>query len=326
VQASASLTTSYTYDSQGALTTITYPGGPYPTSLTYTLDAMERPTALSGMVSQVTYNAANQTTGGSFPACCRESVAETRTYNSLHQLTRIQQSYLGPYCSPNCTWLDMTYNYTGGQNNGQIASSVDAVSGETITYQYDALQRLVSAASNKNWTEAYSYDGFGNLTGMAPTGTAGAPSLSLTLDPGTNRVTGPGSVSYDANGNLQGTALWALAYDVANRVVLANYANTYLYDSDNRRIYYRAASGVETVYVYGAGGEKLAAYTIGGVSNNVVQLTLQSQNVYLAGRLISAEGTRWGPTGWASVRWGTYGSGTPNGRTYYPFGAEYRWA
>ena len=188
---------------------------------------------------------------------------------------------------------------------------------------YDALQRLVSAASNKNWTEAYSYDGFGNLTGMTPTGTAGAPSLSLTLDASTNRVSGPGNVSYDANGNLTGTPLWALAYDVANRVVLANYSNVYLYDSDNRRIYYRATSGVETVYVYGASGEKLAAYTVGGVSNNVVQLTLQSQNVYFAGRLISAEGNAVGVDRLGSVRWGTYGSGNPNGRTYYPYGVEY---
>ena len=158
---------------------------------------------------------------------------------------------------------------------------------------------------------------------MTPTGTAGAPSLSLTVDASTNRVSGPGNVYWDANGNLEGTALWALAYDVANRVVLAHYSNTYRYDSDNRRIYYRAASGVETVYVYGASGEKLAAYTVGGVSNNVIQLTLQSQNVYFAGRLISAEGNAVGVDRLGSVRWGAYGTGTPNDRTYYPYGVEY---
>jgi hypothetical protein len=45
--------------------------------------------------------------------------------------------------------MSMTYDYWSTQNNGQISSSVDAVTGETITYQYDATQ-------------------------MAPTGTAGA--------------------------------------------------------------------------------------------------------------------------------------------------------
>ncbi|HUE03075.1 MAG TPA: hypothetical protein VMR62_26130, partial [Bryobacteraceae bacterium] len=67
----------------------------------------------------------------------------------------------------------MTYNYSPTQNNGQITSSVDGVTGETVTYQYDALKRLASA-SGKNWGETYSYDGYGNLTNMLPTGTAGA--------------------------------------------------------------------------------------------------------------------------------------------------------
>ncbi len=40
--------------------------------------------------------------------------------------------------------MNMTYNYPARQNNGQIASSVDgAATRETITYQYDALKRLV---------------------------------------------------------------------------------------------------------------------------------------------------------------------------------------
>jgi hypothetical protein len=35
--------------------------------------------------------------------------------------------------------MNMTYNYSATQNNGQITSSKDAINGETITYQYDAL-------------------------------------------------------------------------------------------------------------------------------------------------------------------------------------------
>jgi RHS repeat-associated protein len=318
--ASASLTTSYAYDNEGALMSTSYPGGPYPV-LTYTRDALERPTALGGIVpgvSGVTYNAANQITGGMFPTGMGDSMKETRTYNNLQQLTRIQQEHWVSYCTPNCTWLDMTYNYTGGHNNGQIVSSVDAVSGETITYQYDALQRLSSASSTQAWSETYGYDGFGNLTGMTPTGSA--PPLSLTVNPASNQVTGPGAIRYDANGNLVATPLWILTYDAANRVAAAN-GDTYAYDADNRRVYQRTAAGTETIWVYGAEGEKLETYTVTGIANNAIQLSVQSQNMYFAGRLIVAENYGVGVDRVGSVRWNA--ANGPTFRTYYPYGVEY---
>jgi hypothetical protein len=85
------LAVNHTYDNQGAQTSVAYPlpQGGLPSSFTYTLDAMERPTALTdnnGIVraSGVTYNAANQTTGASYLQW-----SEARTYNSLLQLTQI---------------------------------------------------------------------------------------------------------------------------------------------------------------------------------------------------------------------------------------------
>jgi len=64
--------------------------------------------------SGATYNAANQPLNDG---------TGTRTYNNLLQVTSM--AGLG---------MNMTYNYSSSQNNGQIASSVDAVTGETITY------------------------------------------------------------------------------------------------------------------------------------------------------------------------------------------------
>ena len=85
------LTASYTYDSQGALTSVVYPqcatwticGSR--TSFTYTLDAMERPTGMTDQNSHIwasgaTYNAANEP--------LYDGTA-TRTYNSLLQMTSI---------------------------------------------------------------------------------------------------------------------------------------------------------------------------------------------------------------------------------------------
>jgi RHS repeat-associated protein len=226
--------------------------------------------------------------------------------------------------------MSKTYNYSSTQSTGQIASSVDAVTGETITYQYDALKRLLSA-SGKNWGETYTYDGYGNLTQMAPTGTAGAPSLSLTVavngnNVPTNRISATG-VSYDNNGNqTAGFGGLSMVYDAANRVarIAGSQSAAYGYDSDNRRIYSRNASGSETIYFYGADGRKLAAYTYtiimtGGYPE--IELTQRSQNVYFLGKLIYAEGNTVTTDRLGSVR-----SGGPGGLGYqaqYPYGAEY---
>jgi YD repeat-containing protein len=58
--------------------------------------------------------------------------------------------------------LSATYNYPAGSNNGKITSSV--INGETVTYQYDSLNRLIAATSSASWGEQYAFDGFGNLT------------------------------------------------------------------------------------------------------------------------------------------------------------------
>jgi hypothetical protein len=43
-----------------------------------------------------------------------------------------------------------------------------ATSGETVTYQYDSLNRMLSAAGS-GWAETYGYDSFGNLSSKTPT-------------------------------------------------------------------------------------------------------------------------------------------------------------
>jgi YD repeat-containing protein len=46
-------------------------------------------------------------------------------------------------------------------------------SGKEVVYAYDSLKRLALAQTAKltnNWSDTYTYDGFGNLTNMAGTG------------------------------------------------------------------------------------------------------------------------------------------------------------
>jgi YD repeat-containing protein len=65
--------------------------------------------------------------------------------------------------------MNMQYNYSPNQNNGRIISSNDSVTGENVTYTYDALNRLSTATASGLWGQAYTYDGFGNLTGKTVT-------------------------------------------------------------------------------------------------------------------------------------------------------------
>jgi RHS repeat-associated protein len=309
--APGSVGVNYAYDNQGVLTNVTPSLAP---TLTYGLDSMERPNGLTDSsghtwVSDVTYNAANQLLGANFP-----SGTESWLYNTVLQLT---QRTTIPASGP--ALLNMTYNYAPGADNGQMTKSVDSITGETVTYTYDWLKRLVQAASTTNGTETYTYDEFGNLTGMGgPSGTLNAGGTNVWQ---TNQIV-PSGVGYDSYGNVTTVPApisLTLGYDVANRPVLVNGSQAYAYDEGNRRVYYHGTS--EYIYLYGANGKKLATYTIGQITNTAIPLSLASENLYFGGKLINAEGNAVATDGLGSVRWSGLNGGTAH--RYYPYGVEY---
>ena len=65
-----------------------------------------------------------------------------------------------------------------------------------MTYQYDSLNRLITATSSQSWGETYGFDAFGNLLSKTPTG--GAPALSQSVYTSSNYIMGQ---NYDASGN-----------------------------------------------------------------------------------------------------------------------------
>lgn len=181
-------------------------------------------TAASDIISNATYGVAGQllTMTGANGA-----PSETRTYNSIGQMTQFQSGS-----------LNIQYSYSATQNNGKITSETDVVSGEQVTYTYDSLNRLASATSSVNpgWGQSYAYDGFGNMTGQTVTkGTA--PSLSVSYNPATNRQTGDCA---DANGNILTTGAGctgsSITYDVENRIRTAGSA-VYSYAPGNKRVW-----------------------------------------------------------------------------------------
>ena len=207
------------------------------------------------------------------------SASETRTYNVNGQLTQL----IG-------IGMNLKYNYAAaGANNGQIASQQDLISGETITYQYDALKRLSAASSTQGWGQGFSYDGYGNLTGK--TALSGNPPVgSYPADPATNRLVGAG---YDANGNTGGT------YDVANRMVLfqgSSGQGLFEYDAGNKRVFQQKQhyGGNNWVvdsaefYFYGISGQKLGTHGA-GVSGSTISWGVRSTQVFFGGKRLGVQ-------------------------------------
>jgi RHS repeat-associated protein len=310
------LDAAYTYDLEGKMTSVNYPetwswqgqngplvSAPGPT-YTYSFDTMDRPTGLKDqnnntVVNNVSYNAANQLLTFN---------TETRTYNNLNQMTRLTITGTGP--------LDISYNFPAGANNGKISSQLDNLSGETVTYQYDSLNRLLSASSSQSWTETYGFDAFGNL--LSKTGTGGAPTLSQAVSATTNRIMGQ---SYDSNGNQTTGPLGTVYYDAENRIAGVSSAGIqYASDSRNKRIWRGTLSSgnlAQQVYFYGVDGQKLGTYTfsLGQYGEgNIPEMT--NSTVLLA-------------TFFGSKRIGTFDRlGTakynPNGQvqSFYPYGED----
>ena len=191
--------------------------------------------------------------------------------------------------------MDMQYVYSATQNNGRITQSTDSVSGETVVYTYDTLNRLTKAeTTSAAWGDAYTYDGFGNLTAKTPTkGTA--PSMTASYDWQKHQV---GQV-YDANGNAGGS------FDVENRLTgePVGYGFRMAYDPWGKRIFRRdlrptwsgsvdSPPGPVEFYFYGITGQKLAtihcAFEVEGSNTPTCRL---NENLYFGSKMIKGNGT-----------------------------------
>ena len=319
---SASLEVDYAYDQAGRAASVTYPfslglgGGPH--TLSYAYDSMGRPTSLTdsqddtgagmptALVQDVQYDFAGRLASlqqfisvDSYqaPIYVNDYARETRSYNNNGQLT--SQSWAN--CESQCYsyGAGITYSYSATNNSGQITQAVDAISGETIVYQYDALKRLTCASTatgncvanpSSGWTQSFQYDGFGNLTAKVLNGAT----TTIATDATKNQVSCMPSC-YDLNGNMtSGPA--TMGYDEANRLVSAQEesggAVDYGYDPANKRIYQVASNGgtwgFESFTFYGAKGEKLGVYNIYGpwICQCSMAFEQMSTDVWFGGKLI----------------------------------------
>lgn len=172
------------------------------------------------------------------------------------------------------------YSYDGTGNLATRTSLEKTNTGavlydQTDQFGYDnVFNRLVSAtvhypsgASYGTETRNFSYDRFGNLTGIT-----GSNPRTLATDPATNRLRNPftydpaGNLTsqpqWDATGNPKSTTDWYYTYDPFNKMTRAR----------------NAAGSVERQYLYTADGERLATvspgrelWTLRGPDNQVLR-------------------------------------------------------
>jgi RHS repeat-associated protein len=223
-----------------------------------------------------------------------------------------------------CNYMDMEYRYpTNGTNNGRIGQSKDWVTGEEVTYTYDKLQRLTKAETTDSaWGDAYTYDGFGNLTAKTPT-KGSAPAMSQAFDPTTNR---PYGVTYDNNGNPAYSGQnFPLTWDVENRMVMEvdTYQQLYTYmnyDPWGKRAAKIAVTsayqGTWEFYFYGIAGQRLG--TVGcNYQNGSPVCAMENPAIYFAGKLVKASASVQLTDRLGSVRWGGN-----TASSYFPYGEE----
>jgi RHS repeat-associated protein len=285
------LNMAYAYNYEGKLTSVTYPTDASGTTpqFTYSYDNMMRPVGMTdqtnaSIVSGVQYGVANELKQMTYIG----GATETRQYNSLLQLTDI--SGLGQ---------NVTYTFPDGQNAGKLVSQIDHISGETVNYAYDTLNRLASAGATSNaWSQTYSYDGFGNLTNRVGTGAAQSTTISTPANLATNQLSG---YTYDPNGNQISTGY---AYDAENRMVQANAgAIQYGYDAQNKRIWQASFSNCsgdwclssDSVSLFGIDGKLIATYSPQpGWNNTQTQIPIPfyvaAERVYFGRKLVATLG------------------------------------
>jgi RHS repeat-associated protein len=220
--------------------------------------------------------------------------------------------------------MDMHYYYTAGQNNGRVAQTVDGITGETVNYTYDSLNRLSTAqATNGSWGQIYSYDGWGNLNSKAPYGGQG-PTYSATPDPRYNGGADPTVTD------------WLYATDVEDRPIgtqpITGYGQSFTYDQAGKMVFALSVSSLPLdesgnpagnypceVRFYGINGQRLAAYScfysLGG-GNTGFQYSLKEYDHKIAGIL-----TEWGGKYLATDRLGSIRADYSGGQySYYPYG------
>ena len=261
--------TSYTYNLDGSLATLTYPSG---RMVNYAYNGAEQATSATDTANSINYaESATYAPQGAMAtltlgyATGFAGINLSDTYN-----TRLQPNEFKASSSAG-TAMDLTYGFvdSSSHNNGNamgITNNRDTTRSQS--FSYDSLNRITWAQTSSThatspancWGESYQYDNqttggaWGNLTSIGVVSSAynGCTQESLSVTAGTNNQLSATGFSYDAAGNMLGDSTNTYGFNAESEIKSAASVN-YTYDGDGNRV--QKSNG--KIYWYGAGTEIL---------------------------------------------------------------------
>jgi YD repeat-containing protein len=257
--------TAYSYDGIDGLNSITYPMNKG--TVTYSPDALGRPTQASPYLYSVNYFSSGNVSALSFANGVYESLGE----DNMQRVNSISASSIQ---------LGLSYNYDGASNPTSITNSYFAA--ETRNLNYDALNRLTSASGP--WgIGSITYDGGGNITRQA----YGGYSINYTYAYNRiNTITGnvSRSYSYDGQGNVTGDGVNTYVYDALSQLQCMACGTSgevqFQYDGQGKRVS-EASGGNRTYFVQAPNGDLQFEYTPYGKK--------WVKHIYLRGKRVATE-------------------------------------
>jgi hypothetical protein len=258
-------TTSYTYNLDSSMATLTYPSGRV---VTYTPDTAGRPSNVEDNSTSVYYATGTCANGISGNGACYApqgalallqngtSLVSTHIYNDRLQPcwtysttgTALATSHLCTDTATAGNMLDLKYNFNLGADNGNpISITNNLVSDRTQTFTYDQLNRVATAQTTAThssdpsvcWGQIFSYDSTGNWSNLlmiAGVSSSYTGCMQNSLNVGVNTANRIQGVTYDTAGNVNNDGNGnAFTYDTENHLSTAG-GSTYVYDGDDNRV------------------------------------------------------------------------------------------
>lgn len=258
----------YGHDSNGNLSTLSYPDG---TVINYAPDALGRPTQVGSYASGISY----------FPDGDVQHFTYGNGTDYLVQKNARQLLSNFTYAKGSTLNLSEDFAYDG---NGNITTINDLAGGpRSKVLSYDTLNRLTQAQANGMWgVETYGYDPLNNIRSRVSGGQSFTYNYDTTNRLGsiTNGATTTSSYSYDNRGNVTTKNGNTLIFDAKNQLTQIPGFDSYAYDAAGRRVLKTPASGnSSTYYFYNQAGQLL--YQFDGAT------TKTTDYIYLGKKMIA---------------------------------------
>jgi RHS repeat-associated protein len=255
--------TTYTYNLDGSLASLTYPSGRL---VTYAPSAVGRPVSATDTTHSVTYvNSAHYAPQGALSSA--QFGAAPINY-SVSFDSRLRPSQIYAHASADLFKLDLSYF----ANSSVQTITNDLTPGRTLNLTYDNLNRLASAQTVATsgqycWgqsipTDGTGYDRYGNLLKINPS-QCSPPTLNLSVNT-YNQITNSG-FSYDNAGNMTADGVASYVWNGTGLLKSAG-TTTYTYDGDGKRVMNSAG----TYYWTTPSGEQLSDTPGAGAGNEYI--------------------------------------------------------